>query len=84
MLETEDPLNIEDELLQEDALKSINKFIQTLPESLRTSFVLREIEGKSYEDIAKITETPIGTVRSRIFRARETILNFINGDILNG
>ena len=84
LLETEDPLNIEDELLQEDALKSINKFIQTLPENLRTSFVLREVEGKSYEDIAKITETPIGTVRSRIFRARETILNFINGDILNG
>ena len=46
--------------------------------------MLREVEGKSYEDIAKITETPIGTVRSRIFRARETILNFINGDILNG
>ena len=84
LLETEDPLNIEDELLQEDALKSINKFIQTLPENLRTSFVLREVEGKSYEDIAKITETPLGTVRSRIFRARETILNFINGDILNG
>jgi RNA polymerase sigma-70 factor (ECF subfamily) len=46
--------------------------------------VLREVEGKSYEDISKITETPIGTVRSRIFRARETILNFINGEILNG
>ena len=84
LYEAEDPLNIEDELLQQDALKMINKFIQTLPESLRTSFVLREVEGKSYEDISKITETPIGTVRSRIFRARETISNFINGEILNG
>ena len=84
LYESEDPQNIEIELLHEDALRSINKFIKTLPENLRTSFVLREVEGKSYEDIALITGTPIGTVRSRIFRARETILKFINEGMLNG
>jgi RNA polymerase sigma-70 factor (ECF subfamily) len=45
--------------------------------SLRTAFTLREVDGKSYEEIANITNTPIGTVRSRIFRAREGILEYI-------
>jgi RNA polymerase sigma-70 factor (ECF subfamily) len=44
-----------------------------LPEELRTAITLREIEGLSYEDIANIMNCPIGTVRSRIFRAREAI-----------
>jgi RNA polymerase sigma-70 factor (ECF subfamily) len=44
-----------------------------LPEELRAAIMLREIEGMSYEDIAKIMDCPIGTVRSRIFRAREAI-----------
>jgi RNA polymerase sigma-70 factor (ECF subfamily) len=44
-----------------------------LPEELRAAIVLREIEGMSYEDIARIMDCPIGTVRSRIFRAREAI-----------
>jgi len=44
-----------------------------LPEELRTAIVLREIEGMSYEDIAQSMDCPIGTVRSRIFRAREAI-----------
>jgi RNA polymerase sigma-70 factor (ECF subfamily) len=44
-----------------------------LPEELRTAIVLREIEGMSYEDIAQTMGCPIGTVRSRIFRAREAI-----------
>jgi RNA polymerase sigma-70 factor (ECF subfamily) len=44
-----------------------------LPEELRAAIMLREIEGMSYEDIAKIMNCPIGTVRSRIFRAREAI-----------
>jgi RNA polymerase sigma-70 factor (ECF subfamily) len=47
--------------------------MQALPEELRTAITLREIEGLSYEDIASIMNCPIGTVRSRIFRARETI-----------
>jgi RNA polymerase sigma-70 factor (ECF subfamily) len=54
-----------------------------LPESLKTAFVLRESEGKSYEEIATITKTPIGTVRSRIFRARESIVDFIEKEITN-
>ena len=52
--------------------------VKTLPESLKTAFTLREVDGKSYEEISIITDTPIGTVRSRIFRARESIINYIN------
>jgi len=44
-----------------------------LPEDLRTAILLREIEGMSYEEIAQTMECPVGTVRSRIFRARESI-----------
>ena len=47
--------------------------VASLPEELRTAITLREIEGLSYEEIATIMGCPIGTVRSRIFRARETI-----------
>ncbi len=50
---------------------------------LKTPFILREYEGKSYQEIAEIIECPIGTVRSRIFRARETILDFIKEEISN-
>ncbi|MFV9473006.1 RNA polymerase sigma factor RpoE [Advenella sp. RU8] len=52
---------------------TVNKAIEDLPEDLRTAIVLREIEGLSYEEIAQTMECPIGTVRSRIFRAREAI-----------
>ena len=52
---------------------TVNAAIQELPEELRTAIVLREIEGMSYEDIALSMGCPIGTVRSRIFRAREAI-----------
>lgn len=82
--EAQDSQNIEQDLMHEDALIAINGFIKTLPENLRTSFTLREVEGKSYEEIAGITDTPIGTVRSRIFRARETILEFINKELKHG
>ena len=47
--------------------------IENLPEDLRTAITLREIEGLSYEEIAGVMECPVGTVRSRIFRAREAI-----------
>ena len=46
---------------------------ESLPEELRTAILLREIEGLSYEEIAQTMECPVGTVRSRIFRAREAI-----------
>ncbi|CAM4372267.1 RNA polymerase sigma factor RpoE [Bordetella muralis] len=53
--------------------ETVNAVIEELPEELRTAIVLREIEGMSYEDIAQSMDCPIGTVRSRIFRAREAI-----------
>ena len=53
--------------------ETVNAAIEGLPEELRTAIVLREIEGMSYEDIAQTMGCPIGTVRSRIFRAREAI-----------
>ena len=53
--------------------ETVNVAMEALPEELRTAIVLREIEGLSYEEIAAIMECPIGTVRSRIFRAREAI-----------
>ena len=61
------------------------QFIQSLDEDTKTAFSLREIEGRSYDEIAKILNCPIGTVRSRIFRARQLILEFMNQEnILNG
>jgi RNA polymerase sigma-70 factor (ECF subfamily) len=51
----------------------ITKAVGDLPEDLRTALSLREYEGLSYEEIADIMECPVGTVRSRIFRARELI-----------
>tara|TARA_Y100001936_G_scaffold123791_1_gene121081 strand:+ start:1025 stop:1600 length:576 start_codon:yes stop_codon:yes gene_type:complete len=70
-------------LIHEQSLKEIRIFINNLPESLRTAFTLREQDGLSYEEISKITDTPIGTVRSRIFRARESILEHINEELIN-
>ena len=60
--------------LQRDQLReALEKAIGALPVELRSAFLLREYEGLSYEDIARILECPIGTVRSRIFRARDAI-----------
>ena len=52
---------------------TVNAAMADLPEELRTAVTLREIEGLSYEEIAQVMDCPIGTVRSRIFRAREAI-----------
>lgn len=60
-------------LMSKQVGETVNLAIDTLPEDMRTAIVLREIEGLSYEEIARIMECPIGTVRSRIFRAREAI-----------
>ena len=57
----------------EEIRDTINRAIHALPEELRTAILLREIEGLSYEEIAQTMECPVGTVRSRIFRAREAI-----------
>jgi len=63
----------ENELLREEIRQTVYSTIEQLPEDLRTAIVLREMEGMSYEEIATTMECPIGTVRSRIFRAREAI-----------
>jgi len=63
----------EDELASKQVAETVNQTLGELPEELRTAITLREIEGLSYEEIANIMNCPIGTVRSRIFRAREAI-----------
>ena len=63
----------ESELMSKQIAQTVNQTLNTLPEELRTAIVLREIDGLSYEEIADAMNCPIGTVRSRIFRAREAI-----------
>ncbi len=60
-------------LAAKEVAAAVNAALAALPEDLRQALTLREIEGLSYEDIAEAMDCPIGTVRSRIFRARETI-----------
>ena len=60
-------------LFRDELERVVSEAIQALPEDLRTALTLREFEGLSYEDIANVMECPVGTVRSRIFRAREAI-----------
>jgi RNA polymerase sigma-70 factor (ECF subfamily) len=60
-------------VLTEEIRTIVNAAIAQLPEDLRTAIVLRELEGMSYEEIAAAMDCPVGTVRSRIFRAREAI-----------
>jgi RNA polymerase sigma-70 factor (ECF subfamily) len=59
--------------LRDELQRVVDKAINDLPQDLRTAVTLREFEGLSYEDIAAVMECPVGTVRSRIFRAREAI-----------
>jgi len=59
--------------LSEEIRQTVNRAVQGLPEDLRTAIILREVEGLSYEEIAQAMDCPVGTVRSRIFRAREAI-----------
>ena len=63
----------ENELMSKQIAQTVNDTMEALPEELRTAIVLREIDGLSYEEIATVMNCPIGTVRSRIFRAREAI-----------
>lgn len=60
-------------LLSKQIGETVNAAMESLPEELRVAIVLREIEGHSYEEIAEMMDCPIGTVRSRIFRAREAV-----------
>ncbi len=75
--------NIESVLMHDQSMEEIRNFINSMPESLKTAFTLRESGGKSYEEISNITATPIGTVRSRIFRARESIIEFMQKELID-
>jgi len=63
----------EQELFKDELEKEVYGAIEQLPEDLRTAVMLREFDGMSYEQIAEVMQCPVGTVRSRIFRAREAI-----------
>jgi len=63
----------ENELYKAELEKTVFKAIDQLPEDLRTAVTLREFDAMSYEEIAEVMQCPVGTVRSRIFRAREAI-----------
>lgn len=63
----------ESNLLTDEIVETVRNTINSLPEDLKVAISLRELEGLSYEEIAQAMDCPIGTVRSRIFRARETI-----------
>ncbi len=60
-------------ILNEEIMTTLNKAIENLPEEMQLAFKLREFEGLSYEEIALAMDCPIGTIRSRLFRAREAI-----------
>lgn len=70
--ETDTPEGI---TLSNELLEIVENAIAALPEDLQTAIILRELEGMSYEEIAQTMECPVGTVRSRIFRARDAISN---------
>jgi len=65
-------------LLNEEIIDTIRSAIDKLPEEMRTAIMLREFDGLSYEEIAAAMDCPVGTVRSRIFRAREAIDSKLN------
>ena len=72
-------------MIAEESEEKIMNFIDNLDIDTRTAFTLREVEGKTYDEIAEVLCCPIGTVRSRIFRARQLILEYMDQEnILNG
>lgn len=74
----------ETELLNQEILVTIKKTIDHLPEEMRVAIILREFDGLSYEAIAQTMDCPVGTVRSRIFRAREAIDNQLTPLLTHG
>jgi len=78
----EDNASPEEQIITDELRKTIYAAIESLPEDLKVAITLREFEGLSYEEIASVMECPVGTVRSRIFRAREAIEKGI--DALDG
>ncbi len=74
----------ESHAIELESMQAVMDFIASLPTDLREAISLREFDGRSYDEIAQITGSPIGTVRSRIFRAREEILNFMKEEEIYG
>ena len=74
MQDTDSP---ESQAMGEDLRLAVEDTISSLPDELRTAITLRELDGLSYDEIAQVMECPVGTVRSRIFRAREALDNRI-------
>ena len=68
--ETDDPEGV---TLSQELQDTLERAIEALPDDLRTAIILRELDGMSYEEIAQTMDCPVGTVRSRIFRARDAI-----------
>jgi RNA polymerase sigma-70 factor (ECF subfamily) len=68
--ETDTPEGIS---ISRELKETVERAIQSLPDDLRAAIILRELDGMSYEEIAETMECPVGTVRSRIFRARDAI-----------
>jgi RNA polymerase sigma-70 factor, ECF subfamily len=68
-----DPATPEREMMRQEIEKAVTSAVDRLPEELRQAITLREVDGLSYEEIAQVMNCPIGTVRSRIFRARDAI-----------
>jgi RNA polymerase sigma-70 factor (ECF subfamily) len=60
-------------VLSDELQETLERAIEALPDDLRTAIILRELDGMSYEEIAQTMDCPVGTVRSRIFRARDAI-----------
>lgn len=75
--------NPENELFKDELERAVYRSLENLPEDLRTAVTLREFDGLSYEEIAEVMDCPVGTVRSRIFRAREAIDNEIRQWVVN-
>lgn len=75
--------NPENEMFRDELETAVYRALEKLPEDLRTAVTLREFDGLSYEEIAEVMDCPVGTVRSRIFRAREAIDNEIRQWVVN-
>ncbi len=71
-------------LLRDEIAQTVHQAIEDLPDELRTAITLREFDGMSYEEIAQTMSCPVGTVRSRIFRAREAIDKKLSPLLMNG
>jgi len=69
----QDPDSPERQAMGDDLRAAVEDTIESLPDELRAAITLRELDGLSYEEIAQVMECPVGTVRSRIFRAREAL-----------